>query len=94
MPKDQSEATYNLECMKQDIEAMFLCSHIVKEYNERLLSGGSVDSRQLVDFVHSFIYEVPTGPFKYVYGENFIPGRYSKYNNNAGWTAGAGLDYD
>jgi hypothetical protein len=29
-------------------------------------------------------------PFKYYYGENFISGKYEKYNNNAGWTKAAG----
>lgn len=46
----------------------------------------------MIEFVHSFIYELTESmnkdnliPFKYYYGENFIPGKYEKYNNNAGW---------
>jgi vacuole morphology and inheritance protein 14 len=31
-------------------------------------------------------------PYKFMYGENFIPGKYQKYNNNAGYAAnGAAL---
>jgi hypothetical protein len=47
-----------------------------------------VDSKYLVEFVHSFIYEIldKAAPFKYYYGENFIRGKYEKYNNNAGWS--------
>ena len=86
VPKDINPKTYNLEEMKKDIEAMFICSHIVNEFNERLIS--LVDSRYMVEFVHSFIYEIldKDSPFKYYYGENFIQGKYEKYNNNAGWT--------
>lgn len=90
VPKDMNPATYNLETMKSDIEAMFICSHIVAEFNERLISF--VDSRYLVEFVHSFLYEIldEGAPYKYYYGENFIKGRYEKYNNNAGWTNATG----
>lgn len=74
--------------MKNDIEAMFVCSHIVNEFNERIIS--KVDSKYLVEFVHSFVYEIldESSPYKYYYGENFIPGKYEKYNNNAGWKTG------
>jgi hypothetical protein len=44
----------------------------------------------LQNFVHSFIYEIldPKFPFKLYYGENFIQGKYEKFNNNAGWMSG------
>ena len=92
VPKNVQPASYNLEEMKNDIEAMFVCSHIVSEFNERLIAY--VESRYLVEFVHSFLYEIldESAPYKYYYGENFIKGRYEKYNNNAGWTNGAGQD--
>lgn len=85
VPKDVRAKNYNLEEMKNDIEAMFICTHIVNEFNERLIS--LVDSKYLVEFVHSFLYEVldEGAHFKYYYGENFIRGKYEKYNNNAGW---------
>lgn len=56
VPKDVRAKNYNLEEMKNDIEAMFICTHIVNEFNERLIS--LVDSKYLVEFVHSFLYEV------------------------------------
>lgn len=92
VPKDLNPKTYNLEVMKNDIEAMFICSHIVNSFNERMIS--TIDSRYLVEFVHSFIYEIldEGAPFKYYYGENFIQGKYEKYNNNAGWTNATGKD--
>ena len=87
IPMDINPKTYNLEEMKNDIEAQFICSHIVNEFNERMIS--SIDSKYLVEFVHSFLYEIldKTSPYKYYYGENFIQGRYEKYNNNAGFVA-------
>ncbi len=92
VPKNINPATYNLETMKNDIEAMFICSHVVSEFNERLISF--VDSKYLVEFVHSFLYEIldDAAPYKYYYGENFINGRYEKYNNNAGWANATGPD--
>jgi len=86
VPKDIRSKSYHPEEMKNDIEAMFICTHIANEFNERLIS--LVDSKYLVEFVHSFIYEIldEAAPYKYYYGENFIQGKYEKYNNNAGWT--------
>lgn len=86
VPKNIHPKSYHPEEMKNDIEAMFICNHIVNEFNEKLIS--LVDSRYLVEFVHSFIYEIldKAAPFKYYYGENFIKGKYEKYNNNAGWS--------
>ncbi|MEK7782333.1 MAG: hypothetical protein AAB279_00250, partial [Candidatus Binatota bacterium] len=48
----------------------------------------------LVEFVRGFIYEIldASAPYKYYYGENFIQGKYEKYNNNAGWTSTVGKD--
>jgi hypothetical protein len=58
--------------MKNDNEAMFICTHIVNEFNDKLIS--IVDSKYLAEFVHTFIYEIldEKAPFKYYYGENFI----------------------
>jgi hypothetical protein len=74
--------------MKKDSEAMFICSHIVSEFNEKLIT--LIDTRYLVEFVHTYIYEIldESAPFKYYYAENFIQGKYEKYNNNAGWAGG------
>mmetsp|Transcript_42583 Transcript_42583/g.31173 ORF Transcript_42583/g.31173 Transcript_42583/m.31173 type:complete len:97 (+) Transcript_42583:574-864(+) len=89
LPNKLEAVHYNLEAMSKDIEAMFICNHIVSEFNDRIINIGDVEL--LIEFVHSFIYEliqkVPSGQpkYKYYYGENFIPGKYEKYNNNAGW---------
>ncbi len=92
VPKDVNPITYNPEDMKFDIEAMFICKHIVNEFNDKMICV--VESRYLVEFVHSFIYEIldESSRFKYYYGENFIAGKYDKYNNNAGWTNANGKD--
>jgi hypothetical protein len=56
LPKDLNPKYYNLDVMKNDIEAMFICTHIVNEFNERIISLG--DNQLLVEFVHSYIYEL------------------------------------
>jgi hypothetical protein len=88
VPKDMNPTTYNLETMKSDIEAHFICQHIVNEFNERIL--GKQDEKLLTDFVHSFIYEFTDSKvtLNLAYGENLIMGKYQKYNNNAGWKTG------
>lgn len=88
MPKNVDPATYTLEVMQKDIEAMFLCSHVVNEFNDLIIAYG--ETRLLVEFVHAFIYELTTENVRLplFYGENFISGKYEKYNNNAGWKAG------
>lgn len=91
LPKSTNPKSYKLEVMKNDIEAMFICSHIVNEFNEHIINFG--DTKLLVEFVHSFIYELLENQkdkndklkYKYYYGENFISGKYEKFNNNAGW---------
>ena len=76
-----------METMKNDCEAMFICSHIVSEFNDQILSKG--DQSLLLEFVHQFIYEIVDlnnkSQYRYYYGENFIAGKYEKLNNNAGW---------
>lgn len=56
VPKDVNPATYHPEEMKNDIEAMFICTHIVNEFNDKMIS--LVSARYMVEFVHSFIYEI------------------------------------
>ena len=91
LPKNIDPKHYNLDEMKKDIEAMFICNHIVNDFNEHIINYG--DTKLLVEFVHAFIYEliacIPNGNIthKFYYGENFIPGKYEKFNNNAGWQA-------
>jgi hypothetical protein len=46
--------------MKKDIEAMFICYHIVNSFNDAIISFGSERGRNdfLIEFVHAFIYEI------------------------------------
>ena len=92
VPKNINPKSYQLEEMKNDIEAQLICSHIVNEFNEKLIC--SIDSKYLIEFVYTYIYEIidKNVLFKYIYGENFIQGKYEKYNNNAGWTNVGGQD--
>eukprot|EP00825_Cyclidium_porcatum_P036758 TRINITY_DN3946_c0_g1_i1.p1 TRINITY_DN3946_c0_g1~~TRINITY_DN3946_c0_g1_i1.p1 ORF type:complete len:575 (-),score=85.89 TRINITY_DN3946_c0_g1_i1:473-2197(-) len=86
LPKQIGEG-YSIDEMKKDIQAIFICQHIVNEFNEKIVHIVP-DTRLLLNFVHSFIYELideRVNRFKYFYGENFIEGQYQKYNNNAGW---------
>jgi hypothetical protein len=70
--------------MSKDIESMVICSHIVSDFNDHIINYG--DSHLQVEFVHAFIYEIlGKSEYKYFYGENFIQGKYEKYNNNSGW---------
>lgn len=77
---------YNIEYMKKDLESIFICQHIVNDFNDKIVQS-LPDTRLLLNFIHSFIYEITDSKakFKYYYTENFIQGQYEKYNNNAGW---------
>ena len=56
LPKNTNPKHYNLDVMKNDIESMFICTHIVNEFNEQIINLG--DAHLLVEFVHAFIYEI------------------------------------
>ena len=87
IPKKISDKTFNLDYMKKEIETMIMCSCIVNNFNDRIMLDS--DNKLLTEFVSAFIYEFtePNTEYKWAYGENFIPGIYKKYNNNAGWTS-------
>lgn len=36
-PKAIDEGSYNVETMKKDLESQFICSHIVDDFNSKLL---------------------------------------------------------
>lgn len=38
LPKNVNPKFYNMETMKKDIEAMIICSHIVNDFNERIVT--------------------------------------------------------
>lgn len=67
------DANYNLQTLSKDLEAVFICSHIGNEFNDRMIDI-IPDTRLLLGFVHNFIIEVvdKNHPYKYYYGENFI----------------------
>lgn len=85
IPKVLDES-YNMEVMMKDIESLFICNHIVNEFNDRVVSL-LPDPDMLISFVHCFIYEImdPKCPYKYWWVENFIEKEFEKFNNNAGW---------
>ncbi len=82
-----------LELLKKNLESIFVCHHIVDSFNDALVRY-LADTRYLLNFVHCFIYEVQKRGSENVNDstifyevENYIPGQYEKYNNNAGWTS-------
>lgn len=87
LPKVLDDNTYTLENMKKDIESVFICQHIVNEFNEGIVEIIPNDNL-LLNFVHSFIFEIktPNYPYKLYFCENMIEGNYEKYNNNSGWS--------
>ena len=82
--KIYSKSQNNLSSFQKELESITICHHIANEFNERIvnyLPKGKTNI--LINFIHSYIYEI--GKDKYYYVENLIPGKYVKYNNNAGW---------
>jgi len=37
LPKNVNPKTYNIETMVKDIETQIICSHIVNEFNDRII---------------------------------------------------------
>jgi len=71
-----------------------ICQHIANDFNEKIVNIVP-DSRLLINFVHCFVYEIINPPkemFKIMSVENFIEGKYDKYNNNAGWNSDSGTE--
>lgn len=79
---------YTPRKMRKEIESLFICAHILSEFNDRLLSLFS-DKTSLLSFVHCYIYELLSDsvPFQYYWVENYIESSYEKFNNNDGWVA-------
>jgi hypothetical protein len=87
LPKILNPKTYTLDVMKKELEAIFICQNLVNEYNDRVVNF-IADTKLMLNFVHTFIYEIKPNnkfPVQYYFAENFIPGQYEKFNNNAGW---------
>lgn len=80
------DKSYNPTDMKKELETVFISSHIVNEFNDRIVSL-LPNPNMLMSFVHCYIYEILSDnyPYKYLWVENLIKGEYEKFNNNAGW---------
>jgi len=48
---------YDIQTLKKDNEATFICQHIVNEFNEKIIPH-LVDTSLLLNFVHTFVYEI------------------------------------
>jgi vacuole morphology and inheritance protein 14 len=57
LPKVLSRG-YELDTLKKDLESIFICQHLVNEFNERVIPHVA-DTASLLNFVHCFIYELP-----------------------------------
>ena len=76
----------NLEEYSKELESITICHHISNEFDERIVNIVPKDKTNvLLKYIHCYIYEVSSPIHKYYYVENYIPGKYIKYNNNAGW---------
>ena len=75
-----------LEDYAKELESITICHHISNEFDERIVNIVPKDKTNiLLKYIHCYIYEVSSPKPKFYYVENYIPGKYIKYNNNAGW---------
>jgi vacuole morphology and inheritance protein 14 len=82
----------NINSMQKELESITICHHISNEFNDRIVNFIPKDKTDiLINFIHSYIYEIPSQN-KFYYVENLIPGKYVKYNNNAGWISNSIAD--
>ena len=81
----------NLKGYSRELESIAICQHISNEFDERIVNLIPKDQTNiLLNYIHSYIYEITSRSKlnkynKYYYVENYLPGKYIKYNNNAGW---------
>ena len=86
LKKEYYESENNLEGYSKDLESITICHHIANEFNERIVNIIPKDKTDiLLKYIHCYIYEITSPTPKFYYVENYIPGKYIKYNNNAGW---------
>jgi len=76
---------YTIDYMKREVEAVLMCQLITNEFNDRLVNNANEDL--LMSFVQARVYEIVQGgaKWKLFSVENYLQGKYQKYNNNAGW---------
>ena len=90
LDKEINSSRNNLEGYSKELESITICHHISNEFDERIVNIIPKDQTNiLLKYVHCYIYEItsPSPSHKYYYVENYLPGQYIKYNNNAGWAA-------
>lgn len=87
-----SDSTNTIEFLSKDLESITICHHISNEFNERIVNHLPKNKTNiLLNFIHCYIYEfLPSHTLYSV--ENYIPGKYVKYNNNAGWISDSVAD--
>ena len=88
LDKEISSSRDNLEGYSRELESITICHHISNEFDERIVNIVPKDQTNiLLKYIHCYIYEItsPSPSHKYYYVENYLPGQYIKYNNNAGW---------
>ena len=56
LPK--SLTSYNIPTLQKDLESIFICQHIVNEFNEKIVLVSDEKTNILFDFIHCFIYEL------------------------------------
>jgi len=90
LPIEYKEKEYTIETLGKDIESIAICQHIANDFNTRIVNH-LPDKRLLLNFIHCFVYQITSQTYKSKYTlfavENYIDGKYEKYNNNAGWVA-------
>jgi vacuole morphology and inheritance protein 14 len=85
LPISIRESDYTADNLSKDIESLIICQYLANDFNDRIINSVP-DTRLLLNFVHSFVYEIQTNSKFNLYAvENYIDGDYEKYNNNAGW---------
>ena len=83
LKKMYSKETYTIDNLKKELESITICSYISNIFNDRIVNYlPNNKTNILINFIHNYIYEADD---KLYLVENYIEGKYEKYNNNAGW---------
>ena len=88
LDKEISNTRDNLEGYSKELESITICHHIANQFDERIVNIIPKNQTNiLLKYIHCYIYEItsPSSSHKYYYVEDYLPGNYIKYNNNAGW---------
>lgn len=87
-----TDTTNIIEYLQKDLESITICHHIANEFNDRVVNYLPKSKTSiLLNFIHCYIYENEASDILYTV-ENYIPGKYVKYNNNAGWISDSVAD--